>query len=139
MPHGFDNSWGIVKDLGLASSVFFFYFLLCLFVKYLTLSIPLSASVRSRIIDEKKAFIRQVLEIPFKERKCRDLIILDTLHAYYGGPEPTPTASRLNRYSCRHKSFLSYFFLSIVSLSSLYLTPVLCPLQKWRQPVRKHW
>ena len=41
MPHGFDNTWGIVKDLGLVSSVFFFYFFLCLFVKYLTLSIPL--------------------------------------------------------------------------------------------------
>ena len=30
MPHGFDNTWGIVKDLGLAPSVFYFNFLIYL-------------------------------------------------------------------------------------------------------------
>ena len=30
MPHDFDNTWGIVKDLGLAPSVFYFNFLIYL-------------------------------------------------------------------------------------------------------------
>ena len=34
MPHGFDNTWGIVKDSGLVPSFFSFTFF-CLFVKYL--------------------------------------------------------------------------------------------------------
>ncbi|KAL0009019.1 hypothetical protein SO802_010521 [Lithocarpus litseifolius] len=36
-----------------------------------------------------------VLEIPFEERKCRDLITLDTLHAYCGGPKLTPIVEYL--------------------------------------------
>ncbi|KAK9992780.1 hypothetical protein SO802_022483 [Lithocarpus litseifolius] len=55
MPHGFDNTWGIVKD---------------------------SASIRPHISDEQKAFIHRVTEIPFGEQKCQDLITLDTLHTY---------------------------------------------------------
>uniref|UniRef100_A0A7N2MDM9 Uncharacterized protein n=1 Tax=Quercus lobata TaxID=97700 RepID=A0A7N2MDM9_QUELO len=58
-------------------------------------------SVRPHIIDKQEAFIRQVIEIPLDKRKCRDLITLDTLHAYCSGPEPTPIARRLNNeYSC---------------------------------------
>ena len=63
----------------------------------------LSASVSPRITNKQEAFIRWVIEIPLDERKCRDLITLDTLQAYCGGPEPTPKARRLNAYSRRCK------------------------------------
>ena len=69
------------------------------------------ASARPRITDEQEVFICRVLDIPFKERKCRDLITLDTPHTYYGGPELTPIARRLNEYSHRRKFSLPYFFL----------------------------
>ena len=86
-----------------------------------------SASVRPHISDEQEAFIRQVLKIPFDERKCRDLITLNTLHAYYGGPVPTPVACKLNTYSRRHKFlFLCFFFpfvLIFVCLSNVRLLP----------------
>ncbi|KAK9988934.1 hypothetical protein SO802_029173 [Lithocarpus litseifolius] len=49
------------------------------------------ASICPHITDEQEAFIRRVLEIPLDEHKCRDLITLDTLHIYYGGPEPMQT------------------------------------------------
>ena len=116
------------------SIFFFFYFILYLFVKYLTSSFLFSANVCPCITDEHEAFIHQVLEIPFEERKCRDLITLDTLHAYCGVPEPMPATRRLNSYSHRHKFFPHYLFLSVVSLQSLCLTPAIFPLQKWRQP-----
>ena len=37
-----------------------------------------SASVRPHITDKQEALIRWVLEIPFDERRCKDLITLDT-------------------------------------------------------------
>ena len=37
MPHGFDNTWGIVKDSRLVMSAFSIF--LCLFVKCLTTSV----------------------------------------------------------------------------------------------------
>lgn len=129
MPHGFDNTLGIMKDSGLVPSVFL------LFSLFICLSILMSsaspASVRPCIIDKQEAFIRQVLEIPFDERKCRDLITLDTLHAYCGGPEPTLAARCLYSYSRWRKFLLS----SSRRFSSVfYLTFVICPLQKWNQP-----
>ena len=120
MPHGFDNIWGIVKDSGLVPSIFPCYFFLCLFVKYLMSSFSFSISVRLHITDEQKTFVHRVLEIPFEERKCRDLITLDTLHAYCGGLKLTPIACRLNSYSLQHKFFLYYLFLFVVSLSSMF-------------------
>ena len=55
MPHGFDNTWGIVKDSSLvlsASSLF-----LCLFVVFDVVCFYLFlASVCSRITDEQEAF-----------------------------------------------------------------------------------
>ena len=59
------------------------------------------ASIRPSITNEQEAFIQWVIEIPFEKHKCRDLITLDTLHAYCGGLEPTPAARRLKSYS-RH-------------------------------------
>jgi len=56
-----------------------------------------SASTHPHIIDEQEEFIHRVLDIPFKQRKCRDLITLDTLHLYYGGLEPTLKAHRLDK------------------------------------------
>ena len=93
------------------------------------------ASVRPRIIDEYEAFIRRVLEIPFDERKCRDLITLDMLHAYCGGLEPMPAVCKLNTYSCRRKSLLFCFFLPVVFFLFAYLTSVSYPSQKWRASV----
>ncbi|KAL0010456.1 hypothetical protein SO802_005564 [Lithocarpus litseifolius] len=59
------------------------------------------ASTLLHITDEQEAFIRWVLEIPFEEWKCRDLITLDTLHLHYGGLELTSEARSLNEYSHR--------------------------------------
>ena len=92
-----------------------------------------STSVRPRITDEQEAFIHQVLEILFDKQKCRDLITLDMLHIYCGGPEPMPAARRLNAYSRRCKSLLLCFFLPVVFFSSAYLTSISYPSQKWRQ------
>lgn len=55
-----------------------------------------SASVCLSITDEQEAFIRRVLDIPFDEKRCKNLIMLDTLHAYCSGPVLTPKAHRLN-------------------------------------------
>ena len=70
----------------------------------LTPSIPLfSASTRPHITDEQEEFIHRVLDISFVQRKCRDLITLDTLHLYYGGLDPTPKAHRLDELCHRRK------------------------------------
>lgn len=66
-----------------------------------------SASIRLCITDEQEAFIHLVLDIPFDERKYRDLITIDMLHAYCGGLELMPIARRLNTYSSQRKLFLS--------------------------------
>ena len=120
MPHGFDNTWGIVKNSSLvlsASSLF-----LCLFVVFDVVCFYLFlASVCSRITNEQEAFIHQVLDIPFDERRCKELITLDTLHAYCGGPEPMPTTRRLNAYSCQHKFLLLGFFLPFASYLCLLI------------------
>ena len=49
----------------------------------------LSAYTRPHITDEQEEFIQRILEIPLEDRKCRDLITLDTLHLYCGGPDPS--------------------------------------------------
>ena len=70
----------------------------------LTPSIPLfSASTHPHITDEQEEFIHRVLDIPFEQQKCRDLITLETLHLYCGGSEPTPEARRLDEYCHRCK------------------------------------
>ena len=69
-------------------------------------SFIISTCVRPSITGEQEAFIQQVLEIPFEKRKYRDLITLDTLHAYCGDPVPTSVACRLNSYSRHHKCLL---------------------------------
>ena len=128
MPQGFDNIWGIVKDLGLVpSSCLPFPLFISLQVFNVVCFPHFSASIRPFITDEQEAFICRVLEIPFDERRCRDLINLDTLHAYCGGLKPTPAACRLNAYSC-HRKFvhLSLFFIvfSHVSLSKFVTFPL---------------
>ena len=92
---------------------FFFFFYLFRISNIVCLSF-LSASVRPHISSEQEDFIRRVTEIPLDKRKCWDLITLDTLHAYYGGSEPTQEACRLNAYSRWRKSpTLTLFFLSV--------------------------
>ena len=61
------------------------------------------ACARPLITDEQEAFIRQVLEVPFEQRKCGDLITLDTLHLYCGGLKSTAEAHRLDEFSRRCK------------------------------------
>ena len=61
------------------------------------------AYTRPHITDEQEEFIRRVLEIPLEERKCRDLITLDTIHLYCGGPEPSTEARRLEEFSRRRE------------------------------------
>ena len=81
--------------------VCFFQFICFEFLTSITFLFP--ASVHPRIIEEQEDFICRVTNIPLDERKCRDLIILDTLHAYCEGPKPTPEAYHLNAYSRRRK------------------------------------
>ena len=70
----------------------------------LTPSISLfSASTRPYITDEQEEFIRRVLDIPLEQRRCRDLITLDTLHLYCGGSEPTPEARKLDELRRRYE------------------------------------
>jgi len=77
------------------------------------------ASVRPTITGKQEAFIKRVLEIPFEKRKCRDLITLDTLRAYCGGPVPTPVARKINSYS-RRREYLLFTFVVLFLL--LFLT-----------------
>ena len=77
--------------------VCFFRFICFEFITLITFLF--SASVCPRIIGEQEDFIRHVTDIPLDERKCRDLITLDTLHAYCVGPERTLEACHLNAYS----------------------------------------
>ena len=117
MPHGFDNTWGIVKDSSLTPSIFALTFSIYLIS---VLMLFFSFFNYSNIIDEQEAFIHRILEISFEQQKCRDLITLDTLHAYCGGPKLTPIARRLNTYSHRHKYYLisPVVFLFVVSWSN---------------------
>ena len=71
-------------------------------------------SVRPHITGEQEDFIRRVTKIPLDERKCQDIITLNTLHVYCRGPEPTPEAHCLNAYSHRlkFKRFSHSFFFS---------------------------
>ena len=84
-----------------------------------------TTSVRPHITDEQEAFICWVIKIPFDERRCRDLITLDSLHTYCGGLGSTLAARRLNAYSCRCKLYFFCFFLPAificVCLSNIHL------------------
>ena len=77
----------------------------CFILTFLTLSslFFIAASARPSITDEQLGFIQRILEIPLDQRKCQDLINLDTLHSYCGGPDPSPEARKLSEYSRRHK------------------------------------
>ena len=100
MPHGyFDNTWAFVRDSGQSRQPCSFHFL-----SDVTNNILFSSAyTRPRITDEQEEFIRRVLEIPLEERKCRDLITLDTIHLYCGGPEPSTEARRLEEFSRRRE------------------------------------
>ena len=63
----------------------------------------LSAYTRPHITDKQEEFICRVLEISLEERKCRDLITLDTIHLYCGGPEPSAEPRKLEEFSRRRK------------------------------------
>ena len=62
-----------------------------------------SAYIRPQITDEQEGFIQRILEIPLEDRKCRDLITLDTLHLYCGGPDPSAEARKLEEFARRRK------------------------------------
>ena len=55
------------------------------------------------------------MEIPLDQRKCKDLVTLDTIHAFCGGPMPTPETCRLQAYTHRRK-FLLLAYLSSISI-----------------------
>ena len=110
MPHGFDNTWAYVKDSGESHLLLSIYLFRISNIVYFSCFI---ASVRPHITNEQKAFIHRITEIPLDKWKCWDLITLDTLYAYCGGPEPIPEARRINAYS-RRREFIcfnsSFFF-----------------------------
>ena len=63
----------------------------------------IAASARPSITDEQLGFIQRILEIPLDQRKFRDLINLDILHLYCGGPDLSAEARKLGEYSRRRK------------------------------------
>ena len=79
------------------------YPFICFILTFLTLFFLIAATARPSITDEQLGFIQWILEIPLDQRKCRDLINLDTLHLYYGGPDSSPEAQKLGEYSRRRK------------------------------------
>lgn len=112
---GFDNTSGIVRESGV-SSIFIFYYPIYFCFVFNTFSFLAQAC--SQISDEHKGFIRHVLEIPFKQRKWKDLVTLDTLHAFCGGPKPTPIARWLHTFPCCCDICVRSFF----SPSLIFLT-----------------
>ena len=102
MPRGyFDNMWAFVRELGWTRQLLF-----CLFYFDASNSVHfflILASAHPHISDEQEEFIQRVLEIPLEQRKCRDLITLDTIHLYCGGLELTLEARKLGKYFCRRK------------------------------------
>ena len=72
---------------------------------YLTFcSFGFSAQVHLEITNEHENFFKRFWAIPLEERKWKDLVTLNTLYAYCGGPEPTPEAQWLHASSYHHKS-----------------------------------
>lgn len=102
------NTLGIVKEFGeslvyVPSDSFGFVSNTCLFC--------FSASVLRDITDEQASFLRKFWDIPFEEKKWKDLVTLVTFHAFYGGPEPTLVAQRLHATSRHHKFSDPSFYL----------------------------
>ena len=64
MLDGFDNTWGIMRELGV-SSVFIFHHLVY-FIYTSNTSFFFPAQVHPQINDEQESFIRRVLEIFFE-------------------------------------------------------------------------
>lgn len=95
------------------------FYSLLVFVMYLTLLLfLLSAQVHLQITDEQESFIRWVLEIPFEQRKWKDLVTLDTFHAFCGGLVPTPIARQLHVYT---RCCKLYFYSSFSNIPSTIL------------------
>ena len=102
MPRGyFDNTWAFVRELGWTRQLLF-----CLFYSDASNTVYfflIVASARPHITDEQEEFIQRVLEIPLDQIKCQNLINLDTIHLYCGGPEPSLEAWKLGEDSRRRK------------------------------------
>ena len=89
IPNEFDNMWGIIKESGESLA---FVSVITLFPSLTLCFSCFSASVHLDITDKQEDFLGKVRAIPLEERKLKDLLTLDTLHAFYGGLEPTPIA-----------------------------------------------
>ena len=115
MPRGFDNTLGIVRESGV-SSIFIFYY--PVYFCFVSNTFSFLAQARPQISDEQEGFIRHVLEIPFEQRKWKDLVTLDTFHAFCGGLEPTLIARQLHTFPCCCDIHVHSFF----SPSLIFLT-----------------
>ena len=87
------TTFGLILGIQVTPSFFPFFFFL---------GAP-SLLTRPEISDEQREFFRPILGFPLEQRKCRDLITLDTLHLYCGGPEPTAEARKLEEFSRQRK------------------------------------
>ena len=136
MLDGFNNTWGIIRELGVPSAFLIStssafantYIYIYIYIYFLLFP----AQVLPEITNEQESFIKRVLKIPFNQRKLKDLVTLDTIHTFYSGLVPMPEACRLQAYTHHHK----FFFLAYLSsISTLFLTPavvLLCFLfQRW--------
>ena len=67
------------------------------------------------------------------------MVTLDTLHWYYGGPEPTEVARRYNERIRIHESISSYLlsFYFLVNYSTFFTRPSLCNGGKQEEGLHK--
>ena len=78
--------------------------------------------------EKLESFLDCVWVIPFDQRKWKDFVMLDSLHAFCGGLEPTVEAWRLDTYAHRCKFLLptlllfGYLFYSIGFLIPIIYT-----------------
>ena len=138
MLDGFDKTWGIAKESG-ESSVsfpcclvgFIMYLTLCLFFLFFFFS-SIGPSWNNWWVGE---LLKKVWEIPLEQQKWKDLVTLDTLHAFCRGPELTPIAWRLHASSRRCKSHC--LSITLLYLSIHFLThPVTFSRDGYRQVER---
>ena len=77
---------------------------------------------------EQEDFLTRVLDIPFVWSSWKRLVTLDTLHAYCGGPIPTPEAQRLDKIARIQQYFcfpIAFFFSNLSHRFCFKLFPLL--------------
>lgn len=64
-----------------------------------------STQARLMISEEQEDFLQRILTIPLVKRSWKNLVTLDSLHAFYGGPISMDKAKHLDSQAHLHKLF----------------------------------